>query len=229
MSLPKPYYEDSAVQIYHADCRDILPELPKVDLVLTDPPYGVNLGNHHAANDKRHKHLHKENYASYDDTPENFKDIILPVLLRCIETSRTIAFTAWQNFRLLPAPDAIGGGYMPMGAGRNPFGFTNIMPALMWGASPTNHLGCKNTMVVVNQQNEPDYGHPCVKPLKIMLAMVDIGSIPGNTVLDPFCGAGTTLRAAKDLGRRAIGIEIEEKYCEIAAKRMAQEVFPFKV
>jgi DNA modification methylase len=72
---------------------------------------------------------------------------------------------------------------------------------------------------------EPKPEHPSPKPLNVMRWI--LGCLPGETVLDPFMGSGTTLRAAKDLGRRAIGIEIEERYCEIAAKRLAQEVFDF--
>jgi site-specific DNA-methyltransferase (adenine-specific) len=63
-----------------------------------------------------------------------------------------------------------------------------------------------------------------VKPLAVVSKMVRLGSQEGETILDPFMGSGTTLRAAKDLGRKAIGIEIEERYCEIAARRFAQEV-----
>lgn len=70
-------------------------------------------------------------------------------------------------------------------------------------------------------------GHPCPKPLKLMRYLVGALCPVGGTMLDPFMGSGSTLRAAKDLGRKAIGIEIEEKYCEIAAKRMAQEVLAF--
>jgi site-specific DNA-methyltransferase (adenine-specific) len=62
-----------------------------------------------------------------------------------------------------------------------------------------------------------------------MRALVELLSEPGETILDPYCGTGTTLRAAKDLGRKAIGIEIEERYCEIAVKRLAQEVLPLGV
>jgi site-specific DNA-methyltransferase (adenine-specific) len=67
-------------------------------------------------------------------------------------------------------------------------------------------------------------GHPTPKPPKLMGLFVRLHSQAGELVLDPFAGAGTTMRAAKDMGRRAIGIEIEERYCEIAAKRMGQEV-----
>jgi site-specific DNA-methyltransferase (adenine-specific) len=68
--------------------------------------------------------------------------------------------------------------------------------------------------------------HPCPKPYGWMAWAICLASEDGETVLDPFMGSGTTLRAAKDLGRKAIGIEIEERYCEIAAKRMRQEVLP---
>ena len=67
--------------------------------------------------------------------------------------------------------------------------------------------------------------HKNEKPLRLMIRCLEW--LPGSTVLDPFMGSGTTLRAAKDLGRKAIGIEIEERYCEIAAKRLAQEVLNF--
>jgi len=68
--------------------------------------------------------------------------------------------------------------------------------------------------------------HPFQKPLALMRFCLSLSKTTG-TVLDPYCGSGTTLRAAKDLGRKAIGIEIEERYCEIAAKRMSQEVLQF--
>jgi site-specific DNA-methyltransferase (adenine-specific) len=75
--------------------------------------------------------------------------------------------------------------------------------------------------------SEPREDHPTAKPMWLMQRLILASSEPGNTVLDPFMGSGTTLRAAKDLRRRAIGIEIEERYCEIAARRLEQEVLDF--
>lgn len=77
-------------------------------------------------------------------------------------------------------------------------------------------------------EREGSSEHPCPKPEEFMRWLVGRVSLPGQTVLDPFMGSGSTLRAAKDLGRRAIGIEIEERYCEIAVKRLAQGVLPLE-
>ena len=77
------------------------------------------------------------------------------------------------------------------------------------------------------QRDELESSHTCPKPINLIKKVVCRLSDPSDSIIDPFLGSGTTLRAAKDLGRKAIGIEIEERYCEIAAKRMAQEVFDF--
>jgi DNA modification methylase len=71
------------------------------------------------------------------------------------------------------------------------------------------------------------FGHPCPKPVRFCTQIISRLTTPGQLVVDPFMGSGTTLVAAKQLGRRAIGIDIEERYCEIAAKRLEQEVLDF--
>jgi DNA modification methylase len=74
---------------------------------------------------------------------------------------------------------------------------------------------------------EETWEHPGYTPSGILRRAIDLFSSEGGLIIEPFCGTGTTLRAAKDMNRRAIGIELDEKWCEIAAKRMAQEVFDF--
>jgi site-specific DNA-methyltransferase (adenine-specific) len=71
--------------------------------------------------------------------------------------------------------------------------------------------------------------HPNEKPLSVLSKLVRLGTIEGELIVDPFLGSGTTLVAAKNLGRKAIGIDIEERYCEIAANRLRQSVFQFEV
>ena len=114
----------------------------------------------------------------------------------------------------------------PAGAGIGRWGFTCFHPVLLYGKRPSSALyPCGIESFDTSEQN----GHPCPKPLRWMKWAVALASKEDETILDPFMGSGTTLVAAKNLGRRAIGIEIDEKYCEIAAKRLSQEVFNFEV
>jgi site-specific DNA-methyltransferase (adenine-specific) len=117
---------------------------------------------------------------------------------------------------------------MPQFSGDRPgMGYESLVTG-WFGPGKSSWNGGGRVGVFTFNKNEPDrYGHPTQKPQKLMLELLSLFSNPGDVVLDPFMGSGSTLRAAKDMGRRAIGIELEEKYCEIAAKRMAQEVFSF--
>jgi tRNA G10 N-methylase Trm11 len=123
--LPAPYYADDAVVIYHGDCRELLPLLPKVDLVLTDPPYGVGLGTHADAKESRPGvGLKKQAYSAYDDTPENYRGMIVPTIRAAIGlASRAIVFSAGTMLWDLPRPDALSAIYIPSGQGSTCWGF----------------------------------------------------------------------------------------------------------
>ena len=209
----KPYYQDDAVTIYHGDCREILPQLEPVDLVLTDPPYGVSF-----------------NRATWSDMPSDYKEFMRSWLALTVNSSGHFVFQAMLNadrwHEWFPK------GFRIFAACR---GFTQFMPcAIQWSWDPVVFWGKFTGEPSVTKkdwwvQSLAPFGfgrerieHPCPRPFETMKYLVGIAG--QGIILDPFMGSGTTLRAAKDLGRKAIGIEIEEKYCEIAAKRMAQEV-----
>jgi site-specific DNA-methyltransferase (adenine-specific) len=217
-----PYYDHAGVTIYHGDSRDVLPRLA-ADVLITDPPYGVNLGKHAAAKETR-GWLAKKGYESYDDTPENFLAVVVPVIrLALASVRRGLVFCSDTGLQQLPTFDALGGVFLPSGMGRTKWGFQNFSFCALYGVAPELHGGARPTGISSTAIAEKN-GHPCPKPEAWMRWAVALVSRAGEIVIDPFAGSGTTLRAAKDLGRRAIGIEIEERYCEIAAKRLAQEV-----
>jgi len=224
--MTKPYYDHAGIQIYLGDCLEILPELEPVDIVLTDPPYGINLGMHSDAKENRNGvGLKKQKYESYDDTHENLLSIIIPAVILALSfAKRGIVFCADINICDFPRPQAVSCIYMPSGQGRTCWGFQNTAFFLLYGIAPNLNLGAKNTALKSTESNIKN-GHPCSKPIGWMKWLVSLGSEINDTILDPFMGSGTTLVAAKELGRKAIGIEIEEKYCEIAARRLSQEVF----
>lgn len=220
----KPYYDHKGITIYHGDCRDVLPHVT-ADALVTDPPYGVNLGDHLAAKDgRRDRVLVKGRYASYEDTHENLLAIVVPAIADALKiVRRGLVFCAGTKIGAFPEPDAIGGVYLPSGRGRSSWGFTGLALCMLYGQAPALEKGAKPTVLRSTERADKN-GHPCPKPIGWMRWAVSMASLDSETVIDPFMGSGTTLRAAKDLGRRAIGIEIEERYCEIAAKRLSQEV-----
>jgi len=206
----KPYYQDSAVTIYHGDCREILPSLPKVDLVLTDPPYGMNF----VSNYRVVKHMA---IANDDSLP-------LELIELAIEKAERAAyiFCRWDNLAQMPKPKSV------LAWVKNNWSMGDLQHehGRQWEAccfyARGGHEFIKRIPDVITADRTGNELHPTEKPLALMGRLIQCNV--GELILDPFMGSGTTLRAAKDLGRKAIGIELEEKYCEIAAKRMAQEV-----
>jgi DNA modification methylase len=129
----------------------------------------------------------------------------------------------WQ----FPAPRWVACWARPASSARSKVGgFSHWSPILLYG-DLTLKVDFRSWHAIANAY-ESGFGHPSPKLECLMYWLVEELSAPGDVVLDPFMGSGTTLVAAKRLGCRAIGIEIEERYCEIAAKRLGQEVLPLE-
>ena len=228
MSNLTPYYEHAGITIYHGDCREILPQLPKVDLVLTDPPYGVSYvtARRLHADKLRHPIVNDE---SLDTLPW------VSILDRLSDDRHWYVFASprnlaaacdvFQGFKHILAWDKGDRGTV----GDLECGFGEAWEAVFYGMKGRRPLNGKRPRTIIRHDwsGTLDPVHPTVKPVPLLERFVNWSTGTGETVLDPFGGSGTTLRAAKDLGRRAIGIEIEERYCEIAANRCQQEVLSF--
>ncbi len=206
--------------LYLGDCRDILPTLPKVDAVITDPPYGVGLGLHKGATEKRAGLLVKQGYESYDDTPENFRDVVVPAITAALAIAeRALVFCSERGAWMLPPPNALGGVFMPAACGRNAWGYQSLAHALLYGKAPDLHKGAKATAIQSSARAEKN-GHPCPKPVAWMEWAIGLATRHGEKVLDPFMGSGTTGVACNTTGRSFIGIEREPKYFDIACRRI---------
>lgn len=213
----KPYYQDNAVTIYLGDCRSILPSLPKVDLVLTDPPYGIGF---ESGWDGLHGSCEIQG-----DTNTTLRDDALGML----QGISAIVFGSWKVAKPNGTKAVLiwdKGGHSGMGDLSFPWK-PNTEEIYVIG----NGFTGERTTSVLYFPNHPTFNANRVHPFEKPIALVEslMAKSTGNLILDPFMGSGTTLRAAKNLGRKAIGIEIEEKYCEIAAKRMAQTVMNLEV
>ena len=219
-----PYYQTELGKLYHGDCLEIMPHLEPVDLVLTDPPYGINF-----------------KYESHNDSPNGYGEWIW----KCIEQAEgkvvdggmILVYQAMKNIRYLHK-------WFPREwrlfiAIRN---FIQMMPCAMqyavdpcvvwWkGSKKPYSRGTSSRDFHIGNTSPSSYrkgirnakGHPCPRPLDQIEHIIYQWSPDNSIILDPFLGSGTTAIACERLNRRWIGIEIEEKYCEIAAKRIEME------
>jgi len=228
--MPTPYYEQSGVTIYHGDCREVLPLA--CDVVVTDPPYGVALTAKRAKQRGGGVVSRPGNYV-FDDTPEYIAAVIVPVIELCRTFAKAVVLTpGTRNLWLYPPADDVGCFFSAAGTGMGRWGFTCSHPILFYGADLylAAGLGSRANSHGQTYPNDANsVGHPCAKPLPMWRWLVARASLPGMTICDPFMGSGTTLVAAKQFGNRAIGIELEERYCEIAARRLQQEALPLEV
>jgi DNA modification methylase len=216
----KHYYQDESCTIYHGDCREILP--CKSDLVLTDVTYGeVN------REDSGLRNLDKGSGDKRTMTESEMFKVINASAAGSVYIWCGIEQVSFFKSELLTV------GFSPrlcIWEKSNPspmngqFLWLNSIECCLYGKLPkaTFNEFCQSSVFrgAIAEQN----GHPTPKPEWLFKRLIKASSNAGDLVFDPFMGSGTTLRAAKDLGRKAIGIELEERYCEIAAKRLAQEV-----
>lgn len=216
----EPYYADDFVILYHGDCRDVLAALPAVDLLLTDPPYGVNyVSNWGGRQGKR----------PITNDGARLALRLYKAVIPLLKADHILWFTRWDAW-----PDVwelLGSAFPMRGLLVWDKGTTGMGDLAHWrpnyeliaslGTAKT--LGKRDGSVLrYPGVSLAQKRHPTEKPVDLLRYL--IGKLPGNVVLDPFAGSGSTLVAAKSLGRRAIGVEVDERYCEIIAARCAQEV-----
>ena len=250
--MTEPYYSDESVTLYHGDCLDVLPSISRVDLVVTSPPdnLGVTTGGgfgHYRAGQKRGGQGKWGgtdrcgiSYGSHNDAMpyDEYRSWQREVLSGCWAAlsesgaifynhkPRVQAATLWLPLDLNPG--------LPLRqiivwarAGGMNYAPTHYVPTHEWImvlAKPAFRLKTKGASGLgdvwrIPQESNPD--HPAPFPLSLPAAAIE--TTGPALVLDPFSGSGTTLRAAKDAGVKAIGIEIDERYCELAARRLAQD------
>ncbi len=200
----KPYYDDGkGIVIYHGDCREVLPAV-KADLVFADPPYGVGKAGWDGE--------FPTEWLALAAAAAEKSLAITPGIVNLLSVPRVLGEHAYRWAMSVRVVNALVRGAM---------GFGNWIPCLVYARDGVSIYSCaQDATEIAIRGAMPD--HPSPKPIDAMRWF--LSRLPGESVVDPFMGSGTTLVAAKERGRRAIGIEIEERYCEIAARRLSQEV-----
>lgn len=189
--------------LYHGDCLEILPTLPKVDAVITDPPYGIGF-----------------KYRSHDDATDKWYELMRCVVPMMINAAKFVVMPACAQQRIgwwyseFP-PTWLVAWYKGSPGHRSKIGFNDWEAHLVWGKPWRQMHDHFQTPLVIDAN-----GHPCPKPVAYSEWLVSRGCPPHGVVIDPFMGSGTTGVACANLGRKFIGIEIERKYFDIACERI---------
>lgn len=224
---PEPYYSDDLVTLYHGDCREVLGGMvdESVAAVLTDPPYTER--THSKARTPE-----REGVSTFGAITDADLRAIVTELARVSAgwVVATLDYRHGVEFDVSP-PEGVKVQRLGVWVKTNPTPqLSGDRPAQGWECIAYMHRDDRRSKWNGGGRHgnfitpiPPPEGHPTAKPLGIVAEWVRLFTNPGDTVLDPFAGSGTTLRAAKDEGRKAIGVELEERYCEIAAKRLAQD------
>ena len=239
-----PYYDDKGIVIYNCDCREVLPTVD-CDITVTSPPYNTlptkhaPSGLHGERKSGVNKWIDKASNGYFDARPEDeYQAWLWSIIAQCVVRSKGLVWinhkiryrdgVALHPVRMFPLPiysEIIWdrGGSMALNCKRYAPSHEGL-----WAFGTPHYwddtLNTKMSVWRLSADNGTD-GHPCAYPLEIARRPIESSCPLDGTVFDPFMGSGTTLVAAKLSGRKAIGIEIEERYCEIAARRLGQEVF----
>jgi len=218
-----PYYHDEAVTLYHGDCREITAWLA-ADVLVTDPPYGRGAAGINYSNESMTSRSQWSHTPIIGDEDTTVRDNALaawgqrPAIvfgdLRIVPPAGTKQVIIYQK---------------PSDAGyRSTAGFRRDVEGIYLLNLPAGYSGRSSVIKTsASKSNWPSgpslrYGHPHAKPVDVMEIL--ISACPPGMVADPFAGSGSTLVAARNLGRKAIGVEIDERYCEAAARRLAQGI-----
>ena len=212
----KPYFETKLGKLYHGDCLEIMPELEPVDLVLTDPPYGINMDKGFGGFGGFGKPIARKQYPDSWDSERPSKEYFDSIL----KISKSALIFGGNYFADL----------LPISTHWLVWDKLNTMPTfgdceLIWTS-----IDRKSVKKYTCQYNgllgkEGVRVHPTQKPTKLIIRLLDNYSKEKDLILDPFLGSGTTAIACERLNRRWIGIETSEEYCEIAAKRIDEMKF----
>lgn len=237
--MSTPYYEDERVTLYNGDCRDVMASMEErsVAAVITDPPYSDRTHEMTRSNSNRAKE-HGNRVLSgafgFDSiTAEDLSDALATAgrisqrwLVANIDYRHAFVFseTPPPGLRLLRIGVWVKTNPNPQISGDRPAqGWEAIAYMHRDDLRPSWTGGGKAANFVL--PNAQKHGHPTTKPIEMVRQFVRWFSNPGDVIFDPFAGSGTTLRAALDEGRRAIGVELDEKYCELIATRLSQGAF----
>lgn len=225
-----PYYEQDGITIYHGDCREVLPVLKvRADLVLTDPPFFMP-ATHYQSRVKYQR--------AWADTSilATFWAVIVDATVPLLKhTGHFVAFCNGDSYpvfypemyRRFDFLKCLVWDKGHVGLGRVWRNQHELVIAARWDTSEFVEDGkLRADVFTFKATPSADREHPVEKPVDMLMWLMQPTTTKGSLVLDPFCGSGSTLDAAKRLGMRAIGIEAEEHYCEIAATRLSQGCLP---